>query len=347
MRKKILPAEAAFRLAPLAQQSSASLIALVIDSPPIDGFVPWIAVAVTDERFAEDDMRFDAAPTDSVSGNYLTSNPEADYAIGIFDTGASAHIIDYADADQAGLSGPYLTSNTVELSGVTGSVSAWVSYPLGIFIDGLGVIEPDGLLHDTSGMVGDQSAQPATRPARTRSTDWRAHYATKRTCQRRLSRQSEHGRCQPGHATLPRSAQHPAAQANRHLAVAPGRASRGQVVGFWAWAKFHDKRQAAVIKCPNRLSRHRCQLRRHCWPGKITHRKVVQPFGVYASTISDIIMKLMAKNAEDRYQGAIGLIWDLQACLDGLNTLGRVPVFDIGKKGYSEKILYLSEALRP
>src|SRR4030042_1344571 len=35
LRKKILPAEAAFRLAPLAQQSSASIIALVIDSPPI------------------------------------------------------------------------------------------------------------------------------------------------------------------------------------------------------------------------------------------------------------------------------------------------------------------------
>jgi hypothetical protein len=154
LRKKILPAEAAFRLAPLAQQSSASIIALVIDSPPIDGFVPWIAVAVTDERFDEDDMRFDAAPTDSVIGNPLTPNPEADYAVGIFDTGASAHIMGYADADQAGLSGSYLTSNTVEVSGVTGSVSAWVSYPLGIFIDGLGAIEPDGMLYNTSGMVG-------------------------------------------------------------------------------------------------------------------------------------------------------------------------------------------------
>ena len=161
LRKKILPAEAAFRLAPLAQQSSASIIALVTDSPPIDGFIPWIAVAVTDERFDEDDMRFDAAPTDSVIGNYLTSNPEADYAVGIFDTGASAHIMDYAAADQAGLSGPYLTSNTVEVSGVTGSVFALVSYPLGIFIDGLGAIEPDGLLHDTSGMVGETNVSIA------------------------------------------------------------------------------------------------------------------------------------------------------------------------------------------
>jgi predicted aspartyl protease len=155
LRKKILPAEAALRLAPLARQTIAPTIAIVLDSPPIDGFVPWIAVAVTDERFDEEEMRFDAVPTNSVIGNYLTSNPESDYAIGIFDTGASAHVMSYAAADQAGLFGPYLTSNMVEVTGVTGSVFAWVSYPLGIFIDGLGAIEPDGLLHDTSSMVGE------------------------------------------------------------------------------------------------------------------------------------------------------------------------------------------------
>lgn len=107
LRKKILPPQAASRLALFARQTSAPIIAIVIDSPPIDGFIPWIAVAVTDERFAEEEMRFDAVPTNSVIGNYLASNPEADYAIGIFDTGASAHIMGYADADQAGLSGSY------------------------------------------------------------------------------------------------------------------------------------------------------------------------------------------------------------------------------------------------
>lgn len=161
LRKKILPAEAAFRLASLAQQPTAPVIAIVFDSPPIDGFIPWVAVAVTDERFDEEDMRFDAVPTDSVIGNYLTSNPEADYAIGIFDTGASAHVMSYAAADQAGLSGQYLTSNLVDIRGVTGSVFAWVSYPLGIFIGGLGAIEPNGFLHDTSGMVGETNVSIA------------------------------------------------------------------------------------------------------------------------------------------------------------------------------------------
>lgn len=55
---------------------------------------------------------------------------------------------------------PALT-NMVEVSGVTGSVFAWVSYPLGIFIDGLGAIEPNGLLHDTSGMVGETNVSIA------------------------------------------------------------------------------------------------------------------------------------------------------------------------------------------
>jgi predicted aspartyl protease len=161
LHKKILPAEAASRLVPLAQQATAPIIAIVFDSPPIDGFIPWIAVSVTDERFPEEDTRFDAVPTSSVIGNYLTSNPEADYAVGIFDTGASAHVMNYAAADQAGLSGPYLTTNMVEVSGVTGSVFAWVSYPLGIFIDGLGAIDATGLLLDTSGMVGETNVSIA------------------------------------------------------------------------------------------------------------------------------------------------------------------------------------------
>ncbi len=165
LHKKILPAEAALRLAPLTKQSPASVIALVINSPPIDGFVPWIAVAVTNKRFAEDEMRFDAVPTDSVTGNYLASVPEANYAVGIFDTGASTHVMNYAAAGYTGLSGSYLTSNTVEISGVTGSVFANVSYPLGLFIDGLGAIEPNGRLNDNSGMVGETNVSIAVGDA--------------------------------------------------------------------------------------------------------------------------------------------------------------------------------------
>ncbi|MFZ0035531.1 MAG: hypothetical protein WAK60_11170, partial [Sedimentisphaerales bacterium] len=101
LREKILPPEAAFRFSPLAQQSFAPIIVNVIDSPPIDGFVPWVVVSVTDERGGYWDI--DAIPTTDVVGNHLTGNPQSDYAIGIFDTGASAHIISDDDAFKTGI----------------------------------------------------------------------------------------------------------------------------------------------------------------------------------------------------------------------------------------------------
>ena len=164
-RKRELGPEELSRLAPLAHKFSAEesnipVFASVIDSPPVDGFVPWIVVAITDER--SDELEFDAIPTSSVIGDYLTSNPETDYAIGIFDTGASAHVMGNAAAVQAGLfSADLITSNIIEISGVTGSVEAWVSQPLGLFVDGLGALDSSGQLIDTSGMVGETNVSIA------------------------------------------------------------------------------------------------------------------------------------------------------------------------------------------
>ncbi len=47
-----------------------------------------------------------------------------------------------------------VTSSVIDLIGVTGIASAWASQPLGVFIDGLKAIAPNGLLLDDSGMVG-------------------------------------------------------------------------------------------------------------------------------------------------------------------------------------------------
>jgi len=159
-RKKTLPPEAFSRVTVLSQESTIPLVALVFDSPPIDGFVPWVAVSVTDKRHPEMDMRFDANDINSVVGNFPNPvNPQTDYALGIFDSGASTCVMGNAAAIQAGLFYPdqdndLLTSNTIEIAGVTGSVDAWVSQPLALFIDGLGAIDSNGLLIDNSGMVG-------------------------------------------------------------------------------------------------------------------------------------------------------------------------------------------------
>lgn len=140
-----------------SSQKSHGIPALTIDinSPPIDGFTPWIAVAATDER--SDEFEIDAIPWTYVVGNYLTSNPRADYTIGLFDTGAAAHVISYTGATIMGLYGhspDLISSNTATISGATDSVDAWVSQPMGLFIDGLGAIEPNGLLNH-SWMVGE------------------------------------------------------------------------------------------------------------------------------------------------------------------------------------------------
>ena len=48
--------------------------------------------------------------------------------------------------------------------------------------------------------------------------------------------------------------------------------------------------------------------------------------------VSDIVMKLLEKNAEDRYQSAAGLKFDLEACLRQLETTGEITNFPLGTR---------------
>ena len=127
-----------------------------IDSPPIAGFTPLIAVAVTDRR--SDDLDWIAEPHMSVTGRYLTENPETDFTIGLFDTGASTNIISNAGADRTGIfSSDLVTSNIVEIEGAIHNVVANVSQPLGVFIDGLAAINQNTMTLDDSNMVGQSN----------------------------------------------------------------------------------------------------------------------------------------------------------------------------------------------
>lgn len=55
--------------------------------------------------------------------------------------------------------------------------------------------------------------------------------------------------------------------------------------------------------------------------------------------LSQIVAKLMAKNAEDRYQSALGLKHDLEQCLHQLKTTGEVAEFELGKRDLSDRFL--------
>ncbi len=55
--------------------------------------------------------------------------------------------------------------------------------------------------------------------------------------------------------------------------------------------------------------------------------------------MGEIIRKLMAKNAEDRYQSALGLKHDLHLCIEQLNEIGKIEHFPIGKRDVSDRFV--------
>lgn len=144
-------------------ESKAGISANIIDSPPTDGFVPWIVVVATNKRESEDD--WSAVVESYLRGSFPSGvNPQTKFMVGIFDTGASAHVIGHENAVTAGLyNSTYLTTNSTVISGVTGSVDAWVSRPLALFMEGLDALEPNSpgnpevKLPSTAGMKGESN----------------------------------------------------------------------------------------------------------------------------------------------------------------------------------------------
>ncbi|MEH2224183.1 ATP-binding protein, partial [Nostoc sp.] len=55
--------------------------------------------------------------------------------------------------------------------------------------------------------------------------------------------------------------------------------------------------------------------------------------------LSDIVMKLMAKNAEDRYQSALGLKFDLENCLHQLQETGVIWDFEIASRDVCDRFI--------
>ncbi|MEG4588712.1 AAA family ATPase [Microcoleus sp. MOSTC5] len=55
--------------------------------------------------------------------------------------------------------------------------------------------------------------------------------------------------------------------------------------------------------------------------------------------LSEIVSKLMAKNAENRYQSALGPKADLETCLQQLNETGKIESFAIGRRDVCDRFI--------
>jgi PAS domain S-box-containing protein len=55
--------------------------------------------------------------------------------------------------------------------------------------------------------------------------------------------------------------------------------------------------------------------------------------------LSDIVMKLMAKNAEDRYQSALGLKFDLETCWHHLKATSKIESFEIAQRDLCDRFI--------
>ncbi|MGB7272480.1 MAG: protein kinase, partial [Geitlerinemataceae cyanobacterium] len=55
--------------------------------------------------------------------------------------------------------------------------------------------------------------------------------------------------------------------------------------------------------------------------------------------VSHLILKLMAKNAEDRYQSALGLKFDLEKCLYSWKETGKIESFELGERDICDRFI--------
>ncbi|MBD2635222.1 AAA family ATPase [Limnothrix sp. FACHB-881] len=76
----------------------------------------------------------------------------------------------------------------------------------------------------------------------------------------------------------------------------------------------------------------------HCHIAK-TAQPVDQVNPSVPRIVGSIVVKLMAKNAEDRYQSALGLQHDLQQCLSQWETTGTIALFELGQRDLSDHFL--------
>ncbi len=115
--------------------------------PHLAGFSPLLAVTTSNTRRNPlDDDPYSHDLQYSYVGSPLHAPANLNIVIGFLDSGAAVDLFAGSAAVMLGVTGSRLTENTMELGGVGGSFQAPVSYPIGVFAQGLGSLDIGGLL---------------------------------------------------------------------------------------------------------------------------------------------------------------------------------------------------------
>jgi serine/threonine protein kinase len=77
-----------------------------------------------------------------------------------------------------------------------------------------------------------------------------------------------------------------------------------------------------------------CKKRKQKIEGRINQAEI----GEIPQVVCELVMKLLAKTAEDRYQSAFGLAWDLENCLAQLQTTGEISHITLGEQDQSSHL---------
>jgi predicted ATPase/signal transduction histidine kinase/tRNA A-37 threonylcarbamoyl transferase component Bud32 len=89
--------------------------------------------------------------------------------------------------------------------------------------------------------------------------------------------------------------------------------------------------------CKNALELIHCHIAKDPVPPDRIRPANIQFDKESGEMISGIILKLMSKNAEERYQNAFGLKADLDICLVQLQTTGKIKDFEIARHDFSDR----------
>ncbi|HPD30987.1 MAG TPA: retropepsin-like aspartic protease [Phycisphaerae bacterium] len=136
-----------------AEPMTAGTLSTPFPRPPLAGFSPLVAITTSDKR-EFDDLMWDHTVHHTYTGNALNAPANANFIIGIFDSGSVVDLVAEPWDWIVGLTGTRLTGNPFPIGGTGGTVDAIISKPVGYFANGLSAVDAASGLLDLTKVVG-------------------------------------------------------------------------------------------------------------------------------------------------------------------------------------------------